>query len=293
MAFPIVPKYRTGSAGNPTSLNLGEFASNTHTGAIYLGADVGVVQIGIPVAAGTVETTWTANGTANAFAPISGYNGTAIGGYLVTVQGMQQPFTVTADNGGTLVFDFTPPTGSVVRVRAITQAQSGGGGDATSIQGVAVSTTTASAGQVLAMNDAVSEWQPCDVISKVLSKIQFYNTQITFEQDIPGAPSDKWTEPGRFFVHDGFGQLKLQYLSGDLLQDQNYGALYPGRYKVTGLQGTPVGSITPNPYEVLTWNGFEWQSFAMAGFAEITNLTSKVNEIISWVNANGGSITPL
>ena len=135
MAFPIVPRRRSGSAGNPTSLNLGELAVNTHDGSVYLGADVGVVQIGIPVAAGTVETTWTANGSASQFAPINGYNGTDVGGYLVTVQGIQQPFTVTADNGGTLVFNFTPPAGSVIEVRAITQAIGGGGsGDATDVQ---------------------------------------------------------------------------------------------------------------------------------------------------------------
>jgi hypothetical protein len=134
MAFPIVPRYRTGSAGNPTSLNLGELAVNTHDGSVYLGADAGVVQIGIPVAAGTEETTWTANGSASQFAPINGYNGTDVGGYLVTVQGIQQPFTVTADNGGTLVFDFTPPTGSVIRARAITQAMGGGGGSSADVQ---------------------------------------------------------------------------------------------------------------------------------------------------------------
>ena len=135
MAFPIVPRYRAGAAGNPTSLNLGELAVNTHDGSVYLGADVGVVQIGIPVAAGTEETTWTANGSASQFAPLNGYNGTDVGGYLVTVQGIQQPFTVSADNSGTLVFDFTPSAGSVIRARAITQAMGGGGGvPATDVQ---------------------------------------------------------------------------------------------------------------------------------------------------------------
>lgn len=128
MAFPIVPRYRSGSAGNPTSLNLGELAVNTHDGSLYLGADVGVVQIGVPVAAGTELTEWTANGSASQFAPINGYNGTDPQGYLVTVQGIDQPFTVTSANGGTLVFDFTPTAGSVIRARAITQASGGGGG---------------------------------------------------------------------------------------------------------------------------------------------------------------------
>ena len=141
MAFPIVPRRRSGSAGNPTSLNLGELAVNTHDGSLYLGTDVGVVQIGIPVAAGTEETVWTANGSASQFAPINGYNGTDVGGYLVTVQGIQQPFTVSADNGGTLVFDFTPPTGSVIRARSVTQAMGGGGGSGVPATDVQVFTT--------------------------------------------------------------------------------------------------------------------------------------------------------
>jgi hypothetical protein len=132
MAFPIIPKYRTGSTGYPTSLNLGEIAVNTFDGKLYLGADSGVVQLaGTTTAAGADITEWTANGTATAFAPINGYNGTDAKGYLATVQGIDQPFTVTADNSGTIVFSSAPPAGSLVRVRAIQLASGGGGGGGT------------------------------------------------------------------------------------------------------------------------------------------------------------------
>jgi hypothetical protein len=198
MAFPIVPRRRSGSAGNPTSLNLGELAVNTHDGSVYLGADVGVVQIGIPVAAGTEETVWTANGSASQFAPINGYNGIDVGGYLVTVQGIQQPFTVSADNGGTLVFDFTPPTGSVIRARAITQAMGGGGGssDATSIQGVAVNATAPNDGQALVYNATSGEWEPT-----YLHGTQTWTDTQTFS----------WTAPLGF---QGYIRLQMQAGNG-------------------------------------------------------------------------------
>lgn len=208
MAFPIVPRYRTGSAGNPTSLNLGELAVNTHDGSLYLGADVGVVQIGIPVAAGTEETTWTANGSASQFAPINGYNGTDVGGYLVTVQGIQQPFTVTADNGGTLVFDFTPPAGSVIRARAITQAMGGGGGsgDATSLQGTDVSATAPTDGQALVYNNATLAWEPTAL----------HGTQTWTESGVYF-----WTAPLGF---QGYVRLQMQAGNGqDGVRELGYG----------------------------------------------------------------------
>jgi len=204
MAFPIVPRYRTGSAGNPTELNLGELAVNTHDGSVYLGADAGVVQIGIPVAAGTTETEWIANGSASQFAPLNGYNGTDVGGYIVTVQGIQQPFTVTADNGGTLVFDFTPPTGSVIRARAITQAMGGGGGggDATSLQGVAINPTGPNDGQALVYNATNMQWEPT-----YLHGTQTWTDTQTFS----------WTAPLGF---QGYVRLQIQAGNG---QNGGYG----------------------------------------------------------------------
>jgi len=45
MAFPIIPKKRSGAAGNPDSLTLGELAVNTYTGELFLGADNGVAVL--------------------------------------------------------------------------------------------------------------------------------------------------------------------------------------------------------------------------------------------------------
>jgi hypothetical protein len=124
---PVVPKRNavTG-AGYPTSLTLGELAVNTTTGYVYLGADPGVVQIGIPVAAGTTLNLGTGDGSTVAFA-ITGGTGTDAGGYLVSVGGIDQPSGWTVA-GTTLTFSEAPPAGAAVSVRAILKGEGGGGG---------------------------------------------------------------------------------------------------------------------------------------------------------------------
>jgi hypothetical protein len=129
MAFPIVPRKRSGIFGHPTSLFLGELAVNTHDGSVYLGADAGVVQIGMPVAAGTTVTESTGDGTTTAFT-FSGYNGTADGGYIVSVGGIDQPpsvYSVSDTAGGTLTFNQAPPAGEIVTIRAMIAGTGGGG----------------------------------------------------------------------------------------------------------------------------------------------------------------------
>jgi len=124
---PVVPKRNaiTG-AGYPTSLTLGELAVNTTTGNVYLGADPGVVRIGIPVAAGTTLNLGTGDGSTVAFT-IAGGTGTDAGGYLVSVGGIDQPSGWTVA-GTTLTFSEAPPAGAAVSVRAILKGEGGGGG---------------------------------------------------------------------------------------------------------------------------------------------------------------------
>jgi hypothetical protein len=129
MAFPIIPRRRSGTSGNPSSLYLGELAVNTHDGSVYLGADGGVVQIGMPVAAGTTVTEHTGDGTTTAFA-FSGYNGTADGGYIVSVGGIDQPpsvYSVSDTDGGTLTFNAAPASGEIISIRAMVTGTTGGG----------------------------------------------------------------------------------------------------------------------------------------------------------------------
>lgn len=163
MAFPIIPKLRSGATGNPTSLNLGELAVNTQTGELFLGADGGVTLLNGPVAAGTTVTEHTANGTSTAFT-FAGYNGTADGGYIVSVGGIDQPpstYSISNTAGGTITFVEAPVAGELISIRALVAGSGGGGsGDATSLQGRAIATTAPTAGQVLAWNASTSKWEP-------------------------------------------------------------------------------------------------------------------------------------
>jgi hypothetical protein len=158
---PVVPKRNavTG-AGYPTSLALGELAVNTTTGNIYLGADPGVVQIGIPVVAGTTLNLGTGDGSTVAFT-ITGGTGTDAGGYLVSVGGIDQPSGWTVA-GTTLTFSEAPPTGAAVSVRAILKGEGGGGesGNATSLQSKEISTTVPTNNELLQWDEFTQKWNP-------------------------------------------------------------------------------------------------------------------------------------
>ena len=161
MAFPIIPRRRSGTAGNPTTLNLGELAVNTLNGELYLGADAGVTLLNGPVAAGTTVTEHTGDGTTLAFT-FAGYNGAADGGYIVSVGGIDQPpskYSITSTAGGTITFVEAPVVGELISVRAIVAGEGGGGsGDATSLQGIPVSETDPTTGQGLVYNGTA--WAP-------------------------------------------------------------------------------------------------------------------------------------
>ena len=164
MAFPIIPKKRSGATGSPTSLELGELAVNTQTGQLFLGTDSNaVVLLNPPTAAGTTATEATGNGTTTAFT-FSGYNGTADGGYLVSVGGIDQPpskYSVTDTAGGTLTFVEAPTDGELISIRAIVAGSGGGGdGNAIQIQGRDVASTAPTNAQFLAWNATTSKWEP-------------------------------------------------------------------------------------------------------------------------------------
>lgn len=134
MAFPIIPKKRSGATGSPTSLNVGELAVNTATGELFLGGDSAVLLLNPPTAAGTTATERTGDGTTTAFT-FTGYNGTTDGGYLVSVGGIDQPpskYAVTSTAGGTITFVEAPTAGELISIRALVASGGGGGVSQTS-----------------------------------------------------------------------------------------------------------------------------------------------------------------
>jgi len=162
MAFPIIPKRRSGSAGNPTTLQLGELAVNTLDGELYLGGDGGVMLLNGPVAAGTTVTEHTGDGTTVAFT-FGGFNGTADGGYLVSVGGIDQPpstYSISNTAGGTITFVEAPVAGELISIRAVVAGGGGGSGDATSLQGKEISTTSPTNNELLQWDETAQKWTP-------------------------------------------------------------------------------------------------------------------------------------
>lgn len=130
MAFPIIPKRRSGATGNPSTLELGELATNTQTGELFLGGDGGVMLLNPPTAAGTTVTEHTGDGTTVAFT-FTGYSSTNDGAYLVSVGGIDQPpskYSVSSTAGGTITFVEAPIAGELISIRAIVASGAGGGG---------------------------------------------------------------------------------------------------------------------------------------------------------------------
>lgn len=182
MAFPIIPKRRSGASGNPTTLELGELAVNTADGELYLGGDAGVMLLNGPVAAGTTTTEHTGDGTTVAFT-FAGYNGTNDGGYVVSVGGIDQPpskYSITSTAGGTLTFTDAPKNGELVSIRAIVAGGGGGSGNATQIQGRNVASDAPTNGQVLAWDAAQNRWEPTSLNGSVN-----FNTAGTHQWAVP------------------------------------------------------------------------------------------------------------
>jgi len=245
MAFPIIPKKRSGSAGNPSSLSLGEIAVNTFSGKLYLGADAGVAEIGIPVSAGTTATERTGDGTTVAFT-FSGYNGTDDGGYIVSVGGIDQPpstYSISATAGGTITFSSAPTAGELISIRAIVAGSGGGGG--TDIGGRAWSNTeTYSEGDLVATSQ--SETWIC---------IQNSNTghdPATSPTWWDKMPANAVTLQGRPIL----GQAPDQNMSLTWVTDS-----WQPSYTVD-LSGTPLTyPFEPVTGNLLKFNGTSWEPF--------------------------------
>lgn len=194
MAFPIIPKKRSGSAGNPTSLQLGELAVNCATGELFLGGDGGVMLLNPPTSAGTTVTEHTGDGTTVAFT-FTGFSTTADGAYLVSVGGIDQPpskYSVSNTAGGTITFVEAPIAGELISIRAIVAGSGGGGdGNATSIQSVAVSATAPSTNQALVYNG--TDWAPADVDAVKLQGFDVSTTDPTNGQYLVyNSTTQKW-----------------------------------------------------------------------------------------------------
>ena len=233
MAFPIIPRRRSAATGNPTSLNLGELAVNTLTGELFLGADAGVTLLNGPVAAGTTVTEHTGDGTTVAFA-FGGYNGTADGGYIVSVGGIDQPpskYSITSTAGGTITFVEAPVNGELISIRAMVAGSGGGSsGNATSLQGVPISAITPLNGEGL-----------------VYDGTQWFAGGIGNATSIKSYPiADSYTPANGDFLNFNNGEWVGSGISTG---------------NATSLQNTPISSSPPATGNLLQFDGTNWTSF--------------------------------
>jgi hypothetical protein len=162
MAFPIIPKKRSGATGSPTSLTVGELAVNTATGELFLGGDDAVLLLNPPTAAGTTVTERTGDGTTTAFT-FTGYNGTADGGYLVSVGGIDQPpskYAISSTAGGTITFVDAPVNGELISIRAMVAGSGGSSSNATQLQGRDLSDQVPDDKMSVTWNQSLNTWQP-------------------------------------------------------------------------------------------------------------------------------------
>jgi hypothetical protein len=182
--------------------------------------------------AGTTATEHTGDGTTVAFT-FSGYNGIDDGGYLVSVGGIDQPpskYSITSTDGGTITFVNAPVTGELISIRAVVGTGSGGGGDATSLQGVAISTATPTLGQGLVYDG--TEWAPDDI------------GNATSIKDYPITAS--YTPANGDFINFNNGEW-----TGSGINTGN----------ATSLQNTPISSSAPAEGNLLRFDGTNWAPF--------------------------------
>jgi hypothetical protein len=249
MAFPIIPKLNSApGAGAPETLTLGELAANRSTAKLYLGTDTGVQEIAFAGSlGGTAISSFTAAG-GTSFYPINGYTSTNVNAYLVSVGGIEQrptvDWTISATNGGTVVFATAPPTGATIIVRAVVAGSGGGGG--TDIGGRAWSSTaTYTEGDLVATSQ--TETWIC---------IQAANTNHN-----PATSPDWWAPAPASAVQLQFRPLAATApTDGQAIvwDDANAtwapGTVSGGSSNATQIQSRDIATTAPQSGEVLMWD---------------------------------------
>lgn len=271
MAFPIIPKRRSGATGNPTSLELGELATNTATGELFLGGDGGVMLLNAPTSAGTTVTEHTGDGITVAFT-FTGYSTNADGAYIVSVGGIDQPpskYSVSNTNGGTITFVEAPVAGELISIRAIVAGGGGGGsGDATSLQGRALSDAIPDNKMCIAWNESDNQWQPSFPQEADAVKLQGRNVSGT-------APTDSQVL--------GWDDANSTWKP----VDANAGV------DASSLQTHAIADDIPEALEILTWaqdavggGDYKWRPRPLTGSAVPVDKQALVFDGATWLPAD-------
>jgi hypothetical protein len=119
-----------------------------------------------------------------------GYNGTADGGYIVSVGGIDQPpskYSISNTAGGTITFVDAPVNGELISIRAMVAGSGGGSsGNATQLQGRDLSDQVPDDKMSVTWNQSLNTWQP------------------SFTAELSGVPISATTpSPGNLLRFDG------------------------------------------------------------------------------------------
>jgi hypothetical protein len=197
--------------------------------------------------AGTTVTENVGNGTTTAFT----FNGRTTDeghAYLVSVGGIDQPpskYTISNANNGTITFVDPPVNNELISIRAIVSSGGGGGsGDATSLQGVAISVTAPDSGQGLVYDG--TEWAPAGIGNA--TKIQGRDIDDT-------APTD-----GQILGWDNTASKWTPVAAGSGVD-------------AASLQSYAISADGPAADEILTWaqvdgggGDYEWRPKPLGGY---------------------------
>jgi hypothetical protein len=270
---PIIPKTNSApGAGAPASLYLGELATNRSTGKLYLGCDGGVQEVGNGTV-GSQISSFTGDGSATAFSPVEGYSTNDAGSYLVSVGGIDQrpttDWTISSANGGTITFASAPPNGAPIVARAFIGTGTPNG-NATLLQGRAMADTAPNNNDALTWNTSASQWEPSAVV-----KNQAF------------LPNDSFAiGPGASVPYALYG------LAVGIGATANGSAVALGTSTNADFNGIAIGFAQSAATNEIKIGGYGMYTVTIGEYS-LGAIKEKINEIITWANTAGASITPL
>jgi len=239
----------------------------------------------VTIVAGSIVSAFTGNGSATAFSPVEGYNGTDAGSYIVSVGGIDQrpttDWTISSANSGTITFASAPPNGASIVVRAFVGASGGGGGsgDATSLQGRALADTAPTDGQAVVWDEANETWKPGTVITNNTSAQRAFAIGDASTAGDTGFAIGPYARAGAYGMAIGAETVAGPYelIIGSAAAAPAYNIVQIGPYSLGGMSN----DIQNHTTRIDFLDGEE------------ANTRSKINEIITFVNSIGANISPL
>ena len=284
-----------GNAGTAATIAVGNVSSGdvvsvTNTGTSSDAVFDFVLQKGdkgdpgtVTILTGSSISQFTGDGTQASFYPIQGYTDTNVGSYSASIGGIDQlpttNYTISASNGGTIIFSNAPANGVPIVVRAFVGASAS---DAHSLQGRAVATSAPTDGQALAWDAARSTWTPLSISGGNGNAIQLQGRDIASNTPADGQAltwndgEQKWL-PATLAPSSVGGQVWVSsttYKQGDIVTTAQRDSMWiciandntgndptisptwwqPAPADAVSLQLYKIATTAPTDGYALTWN---------------------------------------